>query len=311
MWVFVTGGTGMVGVRLIRALRARGDDVVVLSRRPDAYKTCGTDCHFVTGEPTRPGPWQSRVAECDAVVHLAGANVLARRWTDAYKAELHDSRVHSADCVVEALAAGGDRPKVLVCASAVGYYGPRGDEPLTEGAPAGGDFLARLCVDWELAAKPAEDLGARVVLLRTGVVLDRAGGALAAMSPMFKMFLGGRLGSGKQWLSWIHHADLTGLYLFAIDQPHAHGPVNATAPDPVTNAAFAKAMGRALNRPSAIPAPSFALKAFLGERAGVLLSGQRVLPERAQMLGYHFRYPGLEQALHHATTEPLPDDGSG
>jgi uncharacterized protein (TIGR01777 family) len=301
MRVFVTGGTGLIGVRLIRRLRKRGDDVVLLTRRPDAWERVGPDVEVVVGDPTQPGPWQDRLAECDAAINLAGAGIFDKRWSTAYKAVMRDSRVRSTENVVAALVKAprraDDTPKVLVNGSAVGYYGPHGDEELTEDSPPGDDFLAKLCVEWEAAAKPAEAAGVRVVLLRTGVVLDKEGGALKALLPPFKLGAGGPVGSGKQYMSWIHHADEVGIILLALDHLEAHGPLNGTAPQPVTSKQFGKALGAALGRPAFLPTPGFGLRLLLGEVADVLTTGQRAVPKRALALGYAFQYPDVEGAL--------------
>jgi uncharacterized protein (TIGR01777 family) len=301
MRVFVTGGTGLIGVRLIRKLRERGDEVVLLSRKPDAWQRVGPDVATVAGDPTQPGAWQDRLAECDGAINLAGAGIFDRRWTAAYKAEVRDSRVRSTENVAAALARQPVRadgsPKVLVNGSAIGYYGPHGDEELTEASPPGDDFMAKVCVEWEAAARPAEAAGVRVALVRTGIVLDAAGGALKALLPPFKLGAGGTVGSGKQYMSWIHHADCVGIFLLALDHPDATGPVNNTAPQPVTNKEFSKALGRALGRPAFVPTPGFGLRLLLGEVAGVITTGQRVLPRRALELGYPFQYPDIDAAL--------------
>lgn len=302
MRVFITGGTGLVGIRLIRRLRGRGDDIVLLSRRAEpARARLGDACKVVEGDPVQAGAWQDAVNDCDAVVHLAGASVFARRWNDAYKAEMYDSRVKSAENIVRALArqprTARGASKILVSASATGFYGPHGDEELTEDSPPGSDFLARLCVAWEHAAQQAEPLGVRVALLRIGVVLDREGGALRQLLTPFKLGVGGPVGSGKQWMSWIHHEDLTGILLLALDNGNAAGPLNGTAPEPVPNKAFGKALGRALHRPAFLPTPGFALRLALGEVADVVTKGQRVLPKKALALGYTFRFPTIDQAL--------------
>jgi uncharacterized protein (TIGR01777 family) len=238
------------------------------------------------------------VADCDAVVNLAGENVFGHRWNAEVKALLHDSRIRATQNVAEALrrqAAG--RPRTLVNASAIGYYGPHGDEELTEDGPPGDDFLARLCIDWEKSARAVEAAGVRCVTVRVGVVLDKEGGALAKLLTPFKLGGGGPVGSGKQWMSWAHHEDMTGLFLLALDNQEAGGPLNGTAPNPVTNRDFSKALGRALHRPSFMPMPGFALRALVGEAAEVILTGQRVLPKRAQQLGYVFKYPTIDTAL--------------
>ncbi len=302
MRVFVTGGTGLIGKRLVRALHGRGDAVVLLTRRPDAArKEFGPACTVVEGNPTQAGSWAGAVEECDAAVNLAGEDLFSKRWDAAFKQVLRDSRIRSTENVVQALArrpqTAAGVPKVLVNASAVGYYGPREDEELTEESPPGGDFLARLCVDWEQAARMAEAASMRVAVVRTGVVLDREGGALRRLLPQFQMGMGGPTGTGRQWVSWVHHADVTGVLLLALDNPDARGPLNAMSPSPVRNAEFAETIGKALRRPSFLPTSSFVLRWMLGEAAEAVLTGQRVLPKRALALGYPFRFPTLDEAL--------------
>lgn len=303
MRIFVTGGTGLVGTRLLRRLRERQDQVVLLTRRPDAARArFGADCTIVEGDPMQPGAWVDAVADCDGVIHLAGENVFARRWNDEFKALLRDSRVKSTANVVEAIARKPDAPrggrKVLVNASAIGYYGPHGDEEVTEDSPPGDDFLARLCVEWEVAARKAEPLGVRVAMVRVGVVLDKEGGALKQMLGPFKWGLGGPVGFfGTQYVSWIHHDDMAGVLLLALDNAGAAGPLNGTAPQPVTTKQFGKALGRALSRPAFMPIPGFALRLRFGEVAHILTTGQRVLPERALGLGYPFKFPTIDAAL--------------
>ncbi|HZY84438.1 MAG TPA: TIGR01777 family oxidoreductase [Gemmataceae bacterium] len=299
MRVFVTGGTGLIGTRLVRQLLKRGDQPVVLTRRPDAAaKLFGPACTVVAGDPTQSGAWVDAVADCDAVVNLAGENVFGRRWNAEVKALLNDSRVKATQNVVEALRQQTDgRPRTLVNASAIGYYGPHGDEELTEDSPPGDDFLARICIDWEKAALAVESAGVRCVTVRVGVVLDKEGGALAKLLTPFKLGAGGPVGSGKQWMSWIHHEDMTGLFLLALDDAGAAGPLNGTAPEPVTNRDFGRALGGALRRPAIMPMPGFALRLLVGEAAEVVLGGQRVLPRRAQQLGYVFKYPTIDAAL--------------
>jgi uncharacterized protein (TIGR01777 family) len=311
MRVFVAGGTGMIGSRLVRALAERKDEVVLLTRRPEAVRQAlGPACQVVAGDPTQPGPWMEAVDGCEAVVNLAGENLFNRRWNAAFKQLLRDSRLRSTDNVVQALArrprTAAGAAKVLVNASAIGYYGPHGDEELTEDSPPGDDFLARLCVDWEQAARGAEGHGVRLALVRVGVVLGRDAGPVAKLMLPFKMGTGGPVGSGKQWLSWVHHADIVGILLLALDNGAAQGPLNGTAPQPVTNREFAKAFGRALNRPAFLPTPGFALYLMLGEVAELLTAGQRVLPRRAQALGYAFRFPDIDSALRDVLQEPPP-----
>jgi uncharacterized protein (TIGR01777 family) len=302
MRIFVLGGTGLIGRRLLPRLRQRQAGVVVLTRRPAAaVERLGPDCTIVAGDGMTAGPWMDRLAECDAVISLVGESIFARRWDEPFKALLHDSRIKTTQNVVQALArnprTADGRPKVLVNASAVGYYGPCGDEELTEDGPPGNDTLGRLAADWEKAAREAEPLGVRLALARIGVVLDKEEGALTRMLPFFKMGMGGPIGSGKQWMSWVHYEDVVGILLLALDDAAAAGPLNATAPNPVTSKQFAKALGRALHRPAFLPVPAFALRLKFGEVADVLTTGQRVLPVRALALGYRFKFPDLDAAL--------------
>ena len=301
MRIFTTGGTGLIGTRLVRQLQARGDSVVLLTRRPDAVRERFGNCTIVGGDPTQAGDWMNATADCDAIIHLAGENIFARRWNDEFKTLLRDSRVKSTENVVQALGkhprTPAGQPKVLVNASAIGYYGPTGDEELTEDSPAGADTLARVCVEWEKAARGAETHGVRVVLVRVGVVLDGEGGALAKMLTPFKFFVGGKVGSGKQYVSWIHRDDMVGLLILVLDSASATGPINGTAPIPVTNTELSKAIGRALHRPSFLPTPAFGLRLILGEVAEVVTTGQRVLPKRALALGFTFKFPGIDAAL--------------
>ncbi|MBM4071457.1 MAG: TIGR01777 family protein [Planctomycetes bacterium] len=305
MRTFIAGGTGLVGSRLVVRLLERNDQVTVLTRRPEvARQKWGQSCAVVTGDPMQPGPWMDGLADCDGVVNLVGEGVFNRRWSASFKELLRTSRVLSTRNIVVALsknphnAAG--QPKILVNASAIGYYGPTGDEELTEDSPAGSDMLARLCVEWEQEAQAGATSGLRVVLLRVGVVLDREGGALKKMILPFKLFMGGKTGSGKQWVSWIHHEDLVGMIVLALDEARARGPMNGTAPNPLPNRDFARALGRALHRPSIMPAPAFALRVVLGQVAGVITKGQRVLPRKALEWGYVFKFPDIDVALNDA-----------
>jgi uncharacterized protein (TIGR01777 family) len=298
MKVFITGATGQIGSRLVHALSARGDQVVALSRNPQAAQArLGPAATVVEGDPAQPGAWTHAVSGAHGVVNLAGESLFARRWNDEFKKTLRDSRVLSTTNVVDAISVAADPPRVLVSGSEIGYYGCSETADFTEHSPPGSDFLGGLCVEWEAEANKAADLGARVVLLRTGVVLDQRGGALKQMLLPFKLFLGGKVGGGRQWVSWIHHADEVGLILWALDNAFVSGPLNATAPNPVTNAALAQALGRALGRPSFVPTPAFAVRTMLGEVAQLVTQGQRVLPRKALDLGYEFKFPDIGPAL--------------
>jgi uncharacterized protein len=301
MRVFVTGGTGLVGTRLIRKLQERKEQVVVLSRRASVAREKFGGVEVVEGDPMQPGAWMETLASCDAVIHLAGENIFSKRWNTAFKQLLFDSRIQSTMNVVTALARAPRRadgsPKVLVNASAIGWYGVRGEEELTEESPPASDFMAQLCVAWEKQACEAEKQGVRVALVRVGIVLDKDGGALAKMITPFKLFVGGKVGSGKQYMSWIHHEDMVGLFLLGLDHPEARGPLNGTAPNPVTNKQFSKALGAVLHRPSFFPTPRIMLRLALGGVADVIATGQRVLPKKPLALGYQYRFSTVETAL--------------
>jgi len=290
--ITITGGSGRIGATLVERLRARGDDVTLLSRSPGK----GTEWH-----PEREPAPASALAGRDAVIHLAGEDV-AQRWDDDAKRRIRDSRVLGTRNLVLGLeqVPEGARPRVLVSGSASGYYGDRGDEPVDESAAPGTDFLARVCVDWEAEAVRAEALGLRVVRLRTGVVLDKDGGALAKMLPFFRAGVGGPVAGGRQQMPWIHLDDEVGLILAALDGPDWSGPVNGAAPAPVDNRTFSRALGRALHRPAFAPVPAFAVKLLYGEMAAIVTGGVRMVPARAQELGYAFAHPALDEALRDA-----------
>jgi uncharacterized protein (TIGR01777 family) len=285
--VLVAGGTGFVGEALRDALGAAGHEVTVVSRDPER----------VEGPAVAWEDLAVAVPESDAIVNLAGESIAGGRWSPARKERIRDSRVSTTRRIVEAVASVAQRPQVLLNASAIGYYGPRGDETCDECTPAGTGFLADVCKAWEAEAAAAEHHGVRVVRLRLGVVLGRDGGALARMVPSFRAFLGGPLGDGKQWMSWIHRDDVCGLALCALTDERVRGPVNATAPGPVTNAEFARTLGDVLARPAVVRTPAFVLRLVFGELADMLLTGQRVLPRVADRLGYHWRYTHLAAAL--------------
>jgi uncharacterized protein (TIGR01777 family) len=300
MKVAITGATGLIGPGLIAALRERGEEVTVLSRDPDqARETLTGDVQAHRWDPlSAPAPAQA-LAGRDAVVHLAGAPV-AQRWSARAKRAIRDSRVEGTRNLVQGLREldAAARPRVLVSSSAIGYYGAHGPEPIDEEAPAGDDFLARVCVDWEAQARAVvTELQMRAVQLRTGVVLDRAGGALAKMLGPFRLGIGGPLAGGAQYVAWIHPEDLVGMMLAALDDERWSGPVNATAPEPVSNRELSHALGRALHRPALLPVPGPALRLLYGEMAQIVTTGVRAMPAKALVLGYEFAYPRLAEAL--------------
>jgi uncharacterized protein len=292
MHVFVTGATGLIGRALCAALVADGHLVTGLSRRPGASLPPGTQ--GVSGDPAVRGEWLEALAACDACVHLAGEPIAEGRWTAEKKRRIRESRVDSAALVAELVRERG--PRVLVSGSAVGFYGSRGDEVLDERSEHGDGFLADVSQAWEDAASPA-GARARLVLLRTGIVLAREGGALPKLVRPFKIFAGGPIGKGDFWQPWIHLADVVGLIRFALDDARVSGKMNATAPEPVRNRDLARAIGKVLGRPSALPAPEVALRFGLGEMIEAVVASQRALPRRALELGYRFRFPKIEAAL--------------
>jgi len=297
MRVLVTGGTGFIGRRLVSRLLARGDEVVVLSRgMARGAKAEATRILVWNPESGRPTP--DAFGAIDAVVNLHGESIAGGRWTSAKKERIRNSRVLGTRHLVQGIAGASPRPRVLVSGSAIGYYGPHGDESLDERSPSGQDFLSGVSREWEAEAERARDLGVRVVTIRTGIVLGAGGGALKPMLIPYQLFVGGPVGSGAQWMSWVHLDDEVGLILHALDRPNVDGPLNATSPNPVRNRDFARALGRALGRPSLVPAPAFAMRLLLGEMAdALLLTGQRVLPQKAEDTGYRFHHPLLGEAL--------------
>ncbi|MFO0585898.1 MAG: TIGR01777 family oxidoreductase [Polyangiaceae bacterium] len=296
--ILITGGSGFLGRRISEELIGRGDRVTVLSR--DAAKTRGKvppGVRTAGWTPTREGPWYDEVENVDAVVHLAG-EVVAQRWTEQKRKEIVESRVGSTDRLVEAIGRAKHRPKVLVSASAIGFYGAHDPgETLDENSPRGSGFLAELVEKWEASAKKAEEHGVRVVNLRIGVVFGKGGGALEKMLPAFRFFVGGPIGSGDQFYSWVHIDDIAGLAIEAIDDERYAGPINATSPYPATAGEVAKTIGATLNRPSFFKVPKAIVSVLMGEAAEVVTESQRVLPKRAIELGYEFRYARLQPAL--------------
>jgi uncharacterized protein (TIGR01777 family) len=296
MRIVVAGGTGFLGNALCATLAREGHEVIVLSRSAGGESRRG-----VRHLPWQPdggiGTWADALTGADAVVNLAGAGVADARWTAARKVELRASRLLATQSLVAAIRHSPAPPRVFLSGSAIGYYGPRGDEPVTEASPPGDDFLARLVVEWEEAAAPAASPQTRLVLLRTGIVLGRGGGALAQMLPPFKLGIAGPLGSGAQWMSWIHLDDWVAMMQWLLLEPRVRGAVNLTGPEPATNRDLSRALGRALHRPAVVPVPAFALRLLYGEFADTLLTGQRVLPSVAHSLSFGFRFPALDAAL--------------
>ncbi len=291
MKIFVTGGTGFVGKTLAPALVRTGHEVSILTRSGKG-ETSGVS--WIEGDPTQKGKWQEAVKEHGVIINLAGASLFTR-WTEEAKRMIRDSRILTTRHLVEAM--DGGKGKTFFSTSAIGYYGFHGDENLTEDSPPGGDFLALLAKDWEAEAKEAEKKGCRVVLTRFGIVLGEKGGALGQMIPLFNKYVGGPLGSGKQWFSWIHIEDLTRAFLFLLEHPEISGPVNFTAPNPVRNKELAQWLGRIMGRPAFLPAPGFMLRLVLGEFGSILLEGQRVLPQKLVQAGFQFSYPEIDRAL--------------
>jgi uncharacterized protein (TIGR01777 family) len=297
--VAVTGATGTIGIAVCRALVARGDEVVALSRDPERAQAVLGDEVRTMGwhEPTSTRAPAEALAGADAVIHLLGEPI-AQRWSESAKQRIRDSRVLSTRMLVAALRElpDGERPPVLVSQSATGYYGPSDDRELDEQSPAGTDFLAGVVSDWENEAVAGADV-TRVVLARTGVVLSPSGGALAKMLPPFKLGIGGPVAGGRQYVSWIHLDDEAAALLFCVDHAEAHGPVNLTAPYPVDNAELSRGLGKALHRPAFLPVPGFALGLLYGEMGEIVTTGQRVVPRQLLELGFEFRHPAIEPAL--------------
>lgn len=293
MKIFITGGSGFVGTTLSQYLTEKGI-AVVATGTSSRHPLQGAD-HFeyISADTTHKGEWQKRIPDADVVINLAGRNIF-HYWTESYKKQIYDSRIMTTRHVVDAMK--DNRPALLISTSAMGYYGDRGDDVLNEGQPPGNDFLAQVCVDWEREAMQARDKGARVVLMRFGVILGH-GGALAKMIPAFKFFVGGPLGSGAHWFSWMHMNDLAAAVDFVIDNRDMEGPCNFCSPHPVRNRRFARILGQCLNRPSFFRAPAFALRMFMGEMGAAMLSSQRGRPGGLETSGFTFQYPGLEKAL--------------
>jgi len=303
MKIALTGATGFIGTKLVAALVARGDQVTVLTRDAIRARDKVRGATIVEANLEQAGSWQASLDGIEAIIHLAGESIAGKRWDARQKQILRDSRIESTRNIVAAIGKAASRPRVLVSASGVDYYpfaqtsvGEFDDDAVIETDPSGDDFLAKLCKAWEAEASTAEPLGVRVVMMRTGVVLGERGGALAKMETPFKLFAGGRIGSGQQWFSWIHVDDVIAAYLAAVDDPRYRGPLNLVT-DSVRNAEFSKQLGRALHRPSWLPVPAFALRIAVGELAETLLNGRRVVPAGLRTLWFSWKHPDLPEAL--------------
>jgi uncharacterized protein len=297
MKVTVTGATGLIGRAVVAQLLARGDEVCVLSRDPEgAREKLGDGVEALAWRPEAERAPLEALSGRDAVIHLAAESV-AQRWNDDAKRRIAESRTKGTANLVAGLRAADPRPKALVSASAVGYYGARGDEEVTEETPPAVDFLAQVVVEWEVEAEKARDLGLRVVLMRTGIVLEKSEGALGTMLTPFKLGVGGPVAGGKQYMPWIHLDDVAGMYVAALDGAAWSGPVNVSAPEPVTNKVFSKALGSAIHRPAIAPVPALALKVLYGEMSEIVTTGARAVPAKATELGYVYRHPDLDEAL--------------
>ncbi len=301
MKIAVTGATGFVGVKLVEQLHALGDRLVVLARDPQRAnrqfpRQFFPNIEVVGYTPFEIGDWAKAISGCDAVINLAGEPIAGVRWTKQRKQEIRDSRILTTKVLVEAIAKADVKPQTLISGSAIGYYGSSLDKSFDEDSDVGNDFLANVCKDWEAEAEKVTAMGVRLVKLRTGIVLGM-GGAIAKMLPIFQVGGGGKIGSGKQWFSWIHRDDLVSLIIYALTNPQLSGALNATAPQPVTNEDFTIAFAKAIKRPAFLPVPAAALILIYGEGASVLLDGQKVLPHKATVNRFAFQYPDIDSAL--------------
>jgi uncharacterized protein len=297
MRIIITGGTGLIGRSLAAGLALSGHEVIVLSRRPDGIQNLPSDVRIEHWDARSAAGWGHLADSADAIVNLAGENIGEGRWTAERKERIRQSRLDAGHAVVEAVQATVHKPAVVIQASAVGYYGPHGDEEVTEVTPPGGDFPARISIDWEASTAPVEALGVRRAIIRTGVVLSRRGGALPRMLPPFRFFAGGPYGNGRQWFPWIHIDDEVRAIRYLVDNQAVSGPINLTAPHPLTNREFARVLGRVMKRPASLPIPAIAFRMLFGKMASILLEGQRARPRRLLELGFRFQYPEAEPAL--------------
>jgi uncharacterized protein (TIGR01777 family) len=297
MRIIITGGTGLIGRALTDDLAQDGHQVIILTRSPGRDIALPDGVCFEGWDARTAEGWGSLAEGVDAIINLAGESIAAGRWTDARKHRILESRVNAGHAVVQAVQAARDKPRVVIQSSAVGYYGPCGDQEIDEDASPGNDFLAQTAIKWEASTTAVEDVGVRRAIVRTGVVLSPDGGALPRLMLPFKFFAGGSLGDGRQWFPWIHIADEVAAIRFLIENQEASGAFNLTAPNPFTNADFGQVLGKVLGKPALMPAPAFAMRLAFGEMATVLLDGQRAIPRRLLDLGFDFSFPEAESAL--------------
>lgn len=297
MRVIITGGSGLIGRALAQSLSVDGHEIIILTRNPNPEVRLPAGAKQVKWDARTPHDWGELANDAGAIVNLAGEGIADSRWNDERKRRIYESRINAGKAVIEAISATPTKPKVLIQASAVGYYGPRGDELIAEDAGAGSDFLSQVCFDWEASTDAAEQIGVRRVVIRTGIVLSNEGGAWPRIVLPYKFFAGGPIGNGKQYWPWIHIDDQVAAMRYLIDNEQAHGVFNLSAPTPLTNRKFGATLGKVMGRPSLLPVPSFALKILFGEMSTVLLDGQRAVPQRLQALGYAFKYPSADKAF--------------
>jgi len=296
--IIITGATGLIGTRLCRTFIGRGDEVTVFTRNVESAKNIlGTKINYVEWDYKNPSGWRDSFRNQDAIIHLAGANLFGKRWTNMYKKKIMESRELSTRNLVEAIKNSDSSKMVFISSSGVGYYGSTGENILTEESPAGNDFLAQVCKAWEYEVERASEFGLRTAMLRQGIVLASDGGALKKFLTPFNFFIGGSLGTGKQWFPWIHIDDLISIYLFILDNAEISGAVNVTSPGIARMNAFAKTLGKILNRPSILTVPGFALRILVGEAASTIVSSQRVIPKKLIDHSYKFKFEKLEEAL--------------
>jgi len=296
MRLFTTGCTGFIGHELVPTLEAAGHELTLITRHAHQARRLSSKAQVVVADTSQPGAWQDHVATAEGIINLAGASIANKRWTKEQKTLIRESRIATTHHLVQAMASAPRPPQVLISGSAVGYYGTSAMAEFSEFSSCGTDFLAQLCRDWEAASQPAQDF-CRVVVLRIGIVLGPDGGALGKMLPVFRLGFGGPIGSGRQWMSWIHRTDLCRLIVAALTEPAFSGTYNAVAPNPVTMAEMATALGNVMERPSLVPVPAPLLQALLGDGAKVVLDGQKVRPDRLKQCGFSLVYPTLPKAL--------------